>query len=139
MPAFAAEQVPWPTLPCSPAPDEVPTIHAARTRITAFRSSSDVLTSIRSRTKPALSTSTSSAPNGRPGRCPSRMPIILLTYQAIARLGRGMPLSTDRVDGSIGVVTVDHPSVAASPVAAWFDLAAALDDVGPEVRVVVLR
>src|SRR5690349_2331029 len=63
----------------------------------------------------------------------------LLRYQAIARLGTRMPFSTTLVDGTIAVVTSDHPPVNALPVAAWFELAALLDGIGPGVRVVVLR
>ena len=88
MPAFAAEYVACPIEPCSPAPDEVlmtratrwrPSLASARqyapacrsgakwplrcTRMTASHSSSEVLTSIRSRTNPALLTRMSSPPN----------------------------------------------------------------------------
>jgi enoyl-CoA hydratase len=46
-----------------------------------------------------------------------------------------------RRDGSVAVVTMDHPPVNALPVAGWFDLATALREAGddPSVHVVVLR
>ena len=46
-----------------------------------------------------------------------------------------------RRDGSVAVVTIDHPPVNALPVAGWFDLASALREAGddPSVHVVVLR
>ena len=98
MPALAAEYAPWPTLPMSPAPDDVLTMRrvdrrrrpstAPRqysvawrvgakwpfrcTRITASHSSSLVVNTMRSRTKPALLTSTSSPPNVSIAVCTSR-------------------------------------------------------------------
>jgi len=46
-----------------------------------------------------------------------------------------------RRDGSVAVVTIDHPPVNALPVAGWFDLAAALCEAGEDLSVhaVVLR
>ena len=98
IPPLAAEYAPWPTLPMSPAPDDVLTMRrvdrrrrpstgarqysaawrvAAKwpfrcTRMTASHSSSLVVKSMRSRTKPALFTSTSSPPNVSIAVCTSR-------------------------------------------------------------------
>src|SRR6478609_4019029 len=94
MPALAALYAPWPTLPMRPAPDDVFTTRASTaipdfccsrqnapaarvgakcplrcTRITASHSSSDVLTTIRSRRNPALFTSTSRPPNASIAVC----------------------------------------------------------------------
>src|SRR6266508_1698553 len=48
-------------------------------------------------------------------------------------------ISISRTGDGVAVVTVDHPPVNALPVRGWFDLAAALRDIGDDVRVVVLR
>ena len=55
-------------------------------------------------------------------------------------MGAGTGIDTRR-DGSVAVVTIDHPPVNALPVAGWFDLATALREAGedPSVHVVVLR
>ena len=52
-----------------------------------------------------------------------------------------MALSTQLVDGTIAVVTMDYPPVNALPVAAWFGIAESLGELGRDarVRVVVLR
>jgi enoyl-CoA hydratase len=52
-----------------------------------------------------------------------------------------MTLSTELVDGTIAVLTVDYPPVNALPVAGWHELAQRLNELGanPDVRVVVLR
>ena len=52
-----------------------------------------------------------------------------------------MAVRTERVEGSIEVVTVDFPPVNALPVQGWFDLAEAVRDAGSDgdVHVVVLR
>ncbi|MFI5953113.1 enoyl-CoA hydratase family protein [Cryptosporangium sp. NPDC051539] len=52
-----------------------------------------------------------------------------------------MTLSTQLVDDTIGVVTMDYPPVNALPVAGWFGVADAVRALGddPEVRAVVLR
>ncbi|SHN43672.1 enoyl-CoA hydratase family protein [Cryptosporangium aurantiacum] len=52
-----------------------------------------------------------------------------------------MPLSTEVVDGTIAVVTMNYPPVNALPVAGWFALADRLRELGADhsVHVVVLR
>ena len=48
-------------------------------------------------------------------------------------------ISTSCTGDGVSVVTVDYPPVNALPVRGWFDLAAALRDIGDDIRVVVLR
>lgn len=52
-----------------------------------------------------------------------------------------MPIKTERVEGTVEVITIDYPPVNALPVQGWFDLADALRRAGEDegVHAVVLR
>jgi enoyl-CoA hydratase len=64
----------------------------------------------------------------------------MLGYQAIARLGAPVSITTTVVEGNIALVTMSHPPVNALPVAGWFAVADAMSEaVDLGAHVVVLR